>query len=115
MKTFKDLSIEYSELLEGAKLKKEKKWVPNEKGELKKVLKKFCVDSNGNKAQGYKLVDGKKCEKMNPAEIKKKEKSSKKAQKTKKKNSSKIEIRARKIMKKKISKGLVTPPEEVGK
>jgi len=107
MKTFKQIAEEYQENIdEGAKLKKMKKWVPDEKGNLKKVLKKFCADSNGKKAPGFKIVDGKKCEKMTPAEVKDKKKVMKKVMKTKKKHANKIEKRAEIIAKKKEAKGL---------
>jgi len=112
MKSFKEIANEYQEeIFEGAKLKKAKKWIPDEKGNLKKVLKKICADSDGNKAPGYKLVGGKKCERMSGAEIKDKKKSSKKAQKTKNKNAIRNTKKAEKILKKKITKGLVQAPE----
>jgi len=115
MKSFKEIAESYQEILdveeakkldEGAKLKKMKKWVPDEKGNLKKVLKKMCVDGDGKKAPGYKLVDGKKCEKMSPTEIKDKKKTMKKVMKTKKKNSIKIAKKAEIIAKKREAKGL---------
>lgn len=111
MKTFKELSEEYCEMLEGAKLKKKKVFVPDDKGNLKKVLKKYCADSDGAVAKGFK-IDGKSCKKISPAEQKEKAKSSKKAQKTKKKNASKIAKRAEVIRKKRESKGLVPKKEE---
>jgi len=107
VKTFKEIAQEYQHSIdEGAKLKKVKKWVPDEKGNLKKVLKKYCVDSDGKKAPGFKIIDGKKCEKMTPAEVKDKIKIMKKVIKTKKKHANKIEKRAEIIAKKKEAKGL---------
>jgi hypothetical protein len=107
MKTFKEIAEQYQEeIVEGAKLKKAKKWVPDDKGNLKRVLKKFCVDSDGQKAAGYKIVGGKKCQKMTPDEIKLKMKTMKKVNKTKKKNASKIAKKAEIIAKKRASKGL---------
>lgn len=107
MKTFKELSEEYKELLiEGAKLKKKKIFKPDERGNLKKVLKVYCADSDGKVAKGFK-IDGKKCSKMSPAEEKEKMKTMKKVQKTKKKNSSKLAKRAELIRKKKEGKGLI--------
>lgn len=108
IKSFKQITESYAELLE-VMLKKKKVWKPDEKGNLKKVIKKECHDANG-RAEGFKVV-GKKCEKMSPGEVKTKEKAMKKAQKTKIKNAGKIERRAEKIMKKKIAKGLVQPKE----
>jgi hypothetical protein len=107
MKTFKELSEEYKELIEGAKLKKKKVFKPDEKGNLKKVLKKYCADSDGSVAKGFKIVDGKQCKKMTPDEVKTKTKAMKKVMKTKKKNSTKIAKRAEMIRKKRESKGLI--------
>jgi len=107
MKTFKEIAEEYQHSIdEGAKLKKVKKWVPDEKGNLKKVLKKMCVDTDNKKVPGYKIVDGKKCEKMTPTEVKDKKKAMKKVLKTKKKNANKIQKRAEIITKKREAKGL---------
>jgi len=109
MKSFKQIAEEYQdEIIEGAKLKKMKKWVPDEKGKLKRVLKKYCVDSDGQKAPGYK-IQGTKCEKMAPSEIKTKQKASKKTIKTKQKHTSKNNRRAEKILKQKVAKGLIDP------
>jgi hypothetical protein len=113
-KSFKEIAKKYKDYLSEAKMKKMKKWVPDEKGNLKKVVKKFCSDSDG-KAEGYKVVDGKKCVKMSPSEIHNKKKGMKIAQKTKIKNQSKIKRRAEKIKTKKIQKGLIAQPNEVGK
>ena len=112
MKTFKEIAMDYQIMIEGAKLKKKKTWIPDASGKLKKVLKKMCVDTEGSAAAGYKIV-GKKCEKMNPAEIKSKSRSARKAQKTKAKHASKIEKKSLKVYKQKLAKGLVKPrPEE---
>jgi len=115
MKSFKEMAEHYQkEINEGAKLKKKKTWVPDENGKLKKVLKKMCVNTEGSKAAGYKVVDGKKCEKMNPSEIKDKSRAARKAQITKSKHSTKIEKKALKVYKQKLAKGLVEPkPEDV--
>ena len=110
MRTFKEISIEYS--LFEAKMKKVKKWKPDEKGNLKKVLVKQCQDSDGKKVPGFKVVGGKKCVKMSPAEIKDKVKISKKINKTKKKNSGKLKSRTEKIRKQKVSKGLISTKVE---
>ena len=115
MKPFKDIAEEYqeaiNEAINEAKFKKVKKWKPDAKGNLKKVLVKQCQNSDGGKAAGFKVVDGKKCVKMSPDEIKTKKKSMKKAGKTKMKHSGKIARKAAIIKKKKISKGLIADPE----
>ena len=111
MKTFKELSEEYSELLEGAKLKKKKVFKPDANGNLKKVLKKYCADSDGKVAKGFK-IEGTKCAKMTPAEEKEKMKTMKKVQKTKRKNASKIAKRAAIIRRKKEAKGLIAKKED---
>ena len=114
LKTFKELSQEYSELLEGAKLKKKKVFKPDANGNLKKVLKKYCADSNGKVAKGFK-IEGTKCVKMTPAEEKEKMKTMKKVQKTKRKNATKIAKRAEIIRKKKEAKGLIAKKVETEK
>jgi hypothetical protein len=109
MKSFKEIAEEYQKEInieEGAKLKKMKKWVPDEKGNLKKVLKKACVDTQGVRMPGYKIV-GKKCEKMSPVEIKDKKKTMKKVMKTKKKHANINAKRAEVIARKRKSKGLI--------
>lgn len=111
MKTFIELSEEYVELLEGAKLRKKKIFKPDEKGNLKKVVKTYCADSDGAIAKGFK-IDGKKCSKISPAEAKEKMKTMKKVQKTKRKNSTKLAKRAEKIKKKREAKGLIKKKEE---
>ena len=110
MKTFKELSEDYSELLESAMFKKVKKWKADANGKLVKVLVKQCQDSDGNKVPGYKVVGGKKCEKMSGSERLQKTKTAKKILKTKKRNSGKLIARAKKIMQQKIAKGLVKKP-----
>ena len=106
MKTFKEMAIECAEFNEGAKLIKKKVFRADEKGNLKKVLKKYCGNYDGNIAKGFKIVDGKKCAKMTPEEIKNKMKSMKKVKKTKLKNASKNAKRAEMIKKKREGKGL---------
>ena len=108
MKTFKEFAIE-----EGAKFKKVKKFVPDKAGNLKKVIKKECQDANGSKAPGYKIVDGKMCKKMTPAEQAAKRKTMKKVQKTKKKHATKNAKRAEKIKIKKIAKGIIKEPVDL--
>jgi len=103
MKTFREIAESY--LLE-VKFKKVKKWKADEKGNLKKVIVKQCQDSEGRKVPGFKVVDGKKCEKMSPSEIKELEKTQKKIQKTKAKHEGKNKRRAELIKKKRIAKGL---------
>lgn len=108
MKSFRELSEEYKTLLiEGAKFKKVKKWISDGKGNLKKVIKKECQDSDGKKLPGFKVVDGKACKKMTPEEIKIKKKAAKKTQKTKSLHAGKIERNAEKLMRKKEAKGLI--------
>jgi len=101
MKSFKDL------IYESAKFKKEKKWVPNEKGRLEKKIKYSCVDSNGQRIKNYKVDSkNKRCVKMSPAEIHDKKKTMKKVQKTKEKHSSIIAARREKIKKQRENKNL---------
>jgi len=112
MKSFKEIAEEYQkDINEGVKFKKKKTWVPDEKGKLQKVIKKLCVDADGQKVPGYK-VDGKKCKKMKSSEIINKQKGARKGSKTKAKHQSKINNRADKIFKQRIKKGLVQDPNE---
>ncbi len=111
MKTFKELSQEQNDLMidisvSEAKFKKVKKWKADKKGNLKKVLVKQCQDSDGKKVAGYKVVGGKKCEKISPAELQTMKKTQKKIQKTKTKHSGKNKRRAELIQKKREAKGL---------
>ena len=92
MKTFREYT---EEIVEGAKFKKVKKFVADKQGNLKKVIKKECQDQEGNKVPGFKIVDGKKCQKMSPDD---------------QKNKNKNEKRAEKIKGKKIAKGLIKAP-----
>lgn len=110
MKTFKEMSEEYSDLLESAIFKKVKKWKPDANGKLVKVLVKQCQDADGKKVPGYKVVGGKKCEKMSGSERLQKTKTAKKVIKAKKRNSGKLAARAKKIMQQKIAKGLIDKP-----
>lgn len=105
MKSFKDIAESYQNELAEAKLKKKKIWKADDRGNLKKTLIKYCADSDGQKAPGFKLVGGKKCAKMTPAEIASKKKTMKKVKKTKKKHASKIAKRAELIAKKRAAKG----------
>lgn len=104
MKSFKEIAEYYQSKIDEAKFKKKKIWKADEKGNLKKTIIKFCADSDGQKAAGYKLVDGKKCAKMTPAEIMQKKKTSKKIEKTKKKNATKNAKRAEILAKKRATK-----------
>lgn len=112
MKSFKEIAREYQLIDEAAKFKKEKKWSTDKNGDIKKVMKKACVDADGKKVPGYKLVDGNKCVKMTPAEIKLRQKTAKKSMKTKVRHSSQIQRRAEKIRNKKIGKGLIADPNK---
>ena len=106
MKTFREIAEQYQEQIEEAKFKKVKKWKADEKGNLKKILVKQCQDSNGQKAAGFKLVDGKKCVKISGAEKQKMKKTQKKIQRTKVKHTNKNSRRREKIQKKRAAKGL---------
>jgi len=116
LKTFKEIAETYEIEITEAKLVKKKTYVGDDKGNLKKVIKKYCGDGDKNKLPGYKIVDGKKCEKMKPSEIHAKQKASKKVQKTKKKHAAKIAKKSAMVKKKKIAKGLINPkvPEGSG-
>jgi len=103
MKTFRDLA-EY--VLNEVKFKRVKKWKPDKKGMLKKVIVKQCLDSDGQVVKGYKVVNGKSCEKISPDEVMKNKKRSKKINKTKKRNQSKLKLRAKIIKRRREAKGL---------
>ena len=106
MKTFKDIANQYQEQINEAKFKKVKKWKADKKGNLKKVIVKQCQDSEGKKAPGFKLVGGKKCEKIGGAEKQQMKKTQKKVQRTKAKHTGKNSRRREKIQKKRAAKGL---------
>ena len=108
--TFRQLAKDYSVQLEEAKLKKLKKWVPDEKGNLKKVIKKECHDMDG-KAAGWK-VQGKKCVKQSNEEKRNKIKGQKSANKVKAMRANKYEKKAQKVIRKKIAKGLLQDPNK---
>jgi hypothetical protein len=109
MKSFKEIAEDYQEKIYEAKLVKKKTYVGDDKGNLKKVIKKYCGDADKKKLEGYKIVGGKKCEKMKPSEIHAKKKTMKKVLKTKQKHANKNAKRAEMIRNKKIAKGLISP------
>ena len=104
MKSFKEIAENYQEILDEAKLKKKKIWKADDKGNLKKTLIKYCADSDGQKVNGFKLVDGKKCVKMSQDEIKTRFKAMRKSKKTKRKNASKNAKKAAIISKRRKAK-----------
>jgi hypothetical protein len=108
MKSFKEIAELYSKQLDEAKLKKLKKFVPDEKGNLKKIIKKECHDKDG-KAEGWK-VQGTKCVKQSNEEQRNRIKGQKSAVKKKAMLKNKYDKKAAKVLKKRVAKGLIDDP-----